>query len=297
MPSNHEIKSEVVEVHPDNETLVKEYLNFIQWVFPGAKFLEWWEKGFWTDDYKPFSILDSGKIISNVSAYRMDVIIENQSYKAVQIGAVGTLPDYRKQGLSRVLMEYVLSKYENDVDLFLLFANESVLEFYPRFGFRKIREKIFLLDKDMPQINFSARKLNLQISRDYKLLLDLINQRNDITRKFGAKNYGSITMWHIFNNYKNNLFYLEEEDAVIIKTEKRNEMYIREIIFRKPFDVLPALSKTIESEQIEKIHYYFPPDKIRFPYNRASDHKSHLFVKSNLDFNEDLLKFPETAQT
>jgi len=288
---------EIIEILPENKTLVNEYLNFIQWVFPGAKFLEWWEKGFWTNDYKPLTILESGKIISNVTAALMDVIIEGQSYKAVQIGAVGTIPEYRNQGLSRILMEYVLQEYEDKIDLFLLFANESVLEFYPKFGFRKLKEKIFLLDSPIPEVKFSARKLNLQVSKDYRILLDLINQRNDITRIFGAENYGSITMWHVFNNLKNNLYYLEEEDAIIIKTEKRNEMFIREIIFREPFEVLPALSKIIESDRIEKIYYYFPPDQIRFPYNKETVYKSHLFVKSKMDFDNDMLKFPETAQT
>ncbi len=297
MPFNPELKPEIFEVRPDDKTSVNEYLNFIQWVFPGAKFLEWWEKGFWKDQYKPFAILGSGKILSNVTVCLMDVIIHGQSYKAVQIGAVGTIPEYRNQGLSRILMEYVLNKYEDKVDLFFLFANESVLEFYTKFGFRKIKEKIFTLDSQIPDVKYSSRKLNLQNSRDYKLVQDLINQRNDITRIFGAENYGCITMWHIFNNYKNNLYYLEEEDAIILKTEKRNEMYIREIIFHEPFEVLPALSKIIESDRIEKIFYYFPPDQIRFPYNKESYHNSHLFIKSNLEFDGDLLKFPETAQT
>ncbi len=290
-------KSAIIEILPEDKTLVNEYLNFIQWVFPGAKFLEWWEKGFWKNDYKPFSILESGKIISNVTAALMDVIVNGQSYKAVQIGAVGTIPEYRNQGLSRILMEYVLKEYEDKIDLFLLFANESVMEYYPKFGFRKLKEKIFLLDSHIPEAKFSARKLNLQIPKDYRILLDLINQRNDITRIFGAENYGSITMWHIFNSYKNNLFYLREEDTIIIKTEKRNEMFIREIIFREPFEVLPALSKIIESDRIEKIHYYFPPDQIRFTYNKETIHKSHLFIKSKMEFDNDTLKFPETAQT
>ncbi len=291
------MKPEIVEIRPENKTLVNEYLNFIQWVFPGAKFLEWWEKGFWTENYNPFSILDSGKIISNVTACLMDVIIDDQNYKAVQIGAVGTISEYRNRGLSRILMEYVLKKYEDKVDLFFLFANESVLEYYPKFGFNKLKEKIFTLDTHISARNYSAKKLNLQISKDYQMLLDLINRRKNITSIFGAENYGFITMWHVFNSYKNNLFYLEEEDAVILKTEKRNEMYIREIIFCEPFEVLPALSKIIESDGIEKIYYYFPPDQIRFPYDKEIDHNSHLFVKSNLEFDRDLLKFPETAQT
>ena len=290
---NHEI----VEINVADRELVYEYLNFIFQIFPGAKFLEWWERGFWGDQYKPFSILQSNKIISNVSASLMDVIISGEKYKAVQIGAVGTIPAYRNQGLSRILMDHVLKKYESEVDLFFLFANEHVLGFYPKFGFKPIPEKIFLFESDIPKGEFSSRKLNLSNFDDYNLLQVLIKERQHITEVFGAENHSAITMWHIFNSYKNSLYYLSGEDSVIIKKEKKNEMHIRDIIYRKPFDVLPALSKIIESETISRIYYYFPPDKLSYPYDIAVDYKSHLFIKSKIELSSDLIKFPETAKT
>ncbi len=291
------MKPEIVEINPGNKTQIYEYLNFIFNVFPGAKFLEWWERGFWGDNYRPFSILESGKIISNVTAALMDVIINGKKFKAVQIGAVGTVPEFRNQGLSRMLVEYVLKQYELETDMFFLFANENVREFYPKFGFRPITEKRFLLNSDVPLRNYSARKLNLQNFDDYRLLQDLINQRKNITEIFGAEDYGSITMWHIFNNYKDSLYYLSEEDALIIKKEKKNEMHIRDIIYRKPFDIVPALSKVIESETIERIYYYFTPDIITYPFNETVDYNSYLFVKSNIEISSAMLKFPETAKT
>ena len=291
------MNQEIIEIDPGNHKLVHEYLNFIFMIFPGAKFLEWWERGFWREFYRPYSIMEAGKIISNVTATMMDVIISGKKYKAVQLGAVGTIPEYRKLGLSRILMDYVLKKYESEVDLFFLFANEYVLEFYPKFGFKPIPEKIFQLESDIPKGKFSARKLNLSNFDDYNLLQVLIKERQHLTEVFGAENYGAITMWHIFNSYKNSLYYLSDEDALIIKKEKKNEMHIREIIYRKPFDILPALSKIIESETISRIYYYFPPDKLSYPYDTAVGYKSHLFIKSKIELSGDLIKFPETAKT
>ncbi len=295
--TNPQMKPEIVEINAGNRELVYEFLNFIFQIFPGAKFLEWWERGFWGDYYKPFSILRQNKIISNVSASLMDVIIRGEKYKAVQIGAVGTIPEYRNQGLSRILMDYVLNKYESEADLFFLFANQNVLEFYPKFGFKPIPEKIFQLNSDIPAGKFSARKLNLSNFDDYNLLQTLIKERQHITESFGAENYRAITMWHIFNSYKDSLYYLSSEDAIIIKKEKKNEMHIRDVIYRKPFDILPALSKIIESETMNRIIYYFPPDQISYPYDTAVDYNSYLFIKSKIELSGDQLKFPETAKT
>lgn len=288
---------EIVEINSGNKKQVHEYLNFIFQVFPGAKFLEWWERGFWGSSYIPFSIFESGKIISNVTAALMEVIISGEKYKAVQLGAVGTLPEYRNKGLSRILMEYVLQKYGSEAKLFFLFANENVLKFYPRFGFKPVSEKLFLLDSNIPLSNYSARRLDLKNFKDYRFLLDRINERDKLTEVFGAENYGSITMWHIFNSYKNNLFYLEEEDAIFIKTEKKNEMHIRDVIYRKPGKIFKNLSKIIESDSIERIYYYFPPDRQAYPFNKTVEHQSHLFISNNIELKSDMLKFPETGKT
>ncbi len=291
------MNQKIIEIDAGQSKLVHAYLNFIFQIFPGAKFLEWWERGFWDDSYRPFSIMESDKIISNITACLMDVLVCGEKYKAVQIGAVGTVPEYRKLGLSRALMDYVLKKFESEVDLFFLFSNENVLDFYPKFGFKPIPEKVFQLESGIPAGIFSARKLNLRNFNDYNLLQVLIKERQSISEIFGAENYGAITMWHIFNSYKDSLYYLSDQDALIIKKEKKNEMHIRDIIFRKPFEVLPALSKIIESETIDRIYYYFPPDRISYPYDKTVGHKSNLFVKSGIELSSEHLKFPETAKT
>ena len=193
------LNNKMIENYRDNEILRNEFHNFISIVFPGISFREWESKGFWTKQYIPLSILQSSKIISNVSASFMDILINGKKCKAIQIGAVGTLPEYRNQGLSRELMNYVINKNRDKINFFFLFANETVLEFYPKFGFRSVQEYIFLKEMDIPKPKYSARKLNIEDDSDYTLLQDLINHRQILTKIFGAENYGSITMWHVLN--------------------------------------------------------------------------------------------------
>ena len=121
------LQNKIIDNYRNNDELRNKYYRFISEVFPGLSFEDWYAKGFWTDNYIPFSIIKSGKIISNVSASIMDTILGGKQYRAVQLGAVGTLPEYRNQGLSRNLIDHVISKYKNSVDFFFLFANETVM--------------------------------------------------------------------------------------------------------------------------------------------------------------------------
>ena len=48
-----------------------------------------------------------------------------------------TRPGHRGRGLARRLMEEVLRDWSGRCDGMFLFANGTVLDFYPRFGFRR----------------------------------------------------------------------------------------------------------------------------------------------------------------
>ena len=104
--------NKIINNYKNDDELRDKYYRYISEVFPGLSFEDWYDKGFWTDTYIPFSIIKSGKIISNVSVSMMDILIEDRQYQAIQLGAVGTIPEYRNQGLSRVLIDHVISMYK-----------------------------------------------------------------------------------------------------------------------------------------------------------------------------------------
>jgi len=287
----------IIENYRDNKLLRNEYFNFISKIFPSADFKEWYSKGFWTDKFNPISIIKDGKIISNVSVTQMNIILEGKKLRGLQIGAVGTLPEYRNQGLSRYLMEYVIGKYLNETDVFLLFANETVLDFYPKFGFNRFEEKVFISESNIPKTKFVARKLNIRNESDHLLLQDLINNRMEMTKIFGANDYGHITMWHVLNIHRDNLYYLNDEDAILIMKEENRQLHIYEIICKDYFDLDSTLPKIIESSETDSIKFYFPPDQLNYKYDKTITEDNGLFILGNFELKDKLLKFPETAVT
>ena len=50
----------------DDKVLRNKFFEFMGTVFPSADFREWFDMGFWSDEFIQFSLLENGKIISNV---------------------------------------------------------------------------------------------------------------------------------------------------------------------------------------------------------------------------------------
>ena len=129
---------EIVKHYRDNPVLRSSFNRLAEAIF-GLNFENWYQNGFWGDNYAPYSVLEDGEIVANVSVNRTDMWIEGSRKKLYQLGTVMTAEGYRNRGYIRAIMAEV-DKDLADADGVYLFANDSVLDFYPKFGFRKGRE-------------------------------------------------------------------------------------------------------------------------------------------------------------
>lgn len=281
----------------DNDQLRNGYFDFIQTVFGGLDFKGWYEKGFWNDRYNPFCLTVDGHIVSNASAAEMTVLIEGKKKRAVQIGAVATLDEYRNQGYARVIMDYVLKRYAPLTDLFFLFANESVIDFYPRFGFERANDVIFKATADIPEPDCSTRQLDLENPGDFKLVRSMVANRLNLTERFGASGYDYITFWHLLNLFPRCLYYLPEKQLIAVMSMSGNELNLWDLIFAEPIEI-PSILPNIMTEKPHTINYFFSPDIVKFNYDSVfSDDDAVLFVRADFNLPEKEFKFPLTAQT
>lgn len=105
----------------------------------GLNFEGWYQNGFWGDNYEPYSVVADGEVVANVSVNRTDLVVDGARRRIYQLGTVMTEESRRRRGLIRTIMEEV-EKDLMDADGVYLFANDSVVEFYPKFGFRPGKE-------------------------------------------------------------------------------------------------------------------------------------------------------------
>ncbi|MGL5348183.1 MAG: GNAT family N-acetyltransferase, partial [Peptostreptococcaceae bacterium] len=106
-----EKKYKYVSRYRNNEELRQSFNELAKKTF-GIDFEQWYKDGYWSDRYMPYSLLDKEKVVANVSISIVDILIDGNKKKYMQIGTVMVDEDYRGIGLSKVLMEKVLSEWE-----------------------------------------------------------------------------------------------------------------------------------------------------------------------------------------
>jgi GNAT superfamily N-acetyltransferase len=263
----------------------------------GIDFEKWYQKGFWDDRYICYSYLDGNKVVANVSINKMDVILEGERKRALQIGTVMTHPEYRKRGLSADLMNIVLDEYEKKYDFIYLFANETVLDFYPKFGFKPFKESQFSIDVTIGKSSLgNVRKLDISNTNDLKMIINLASARIPISTVLGVENVQGIFAWHCLNVFYDDLYYLEDEDVIVICKREKEKLHVYDVISKNEVHFQHILNK-IASEEIKKVIFYFTPD---FPditpsssYFKPDD---VLFIRpSSLEITKSF-KCPITAQ-
>jgi len=156
---------QIIKDYRHDPALREAFYRHTQRVFP-----RWQEHGHWSEDYMPHSILEGEQMIANASVTRMKLWLEGNPIRGLQIGTVGTLPEFRNRGLARLLMEHVMDTYAAQAELIFLFTNETVLDFYPKFGFRPVREVVFVATENLPVPQYQARKLDISREQDMALV-------------------------------------------------------------------------------------------------------------------------------
>ncbi|MCO6473496.1 MAG: GNAT family N-acetyltransferase [Melioribacteraceae bacterium] len=276
-----------------NELHIESFHQFIAKIFPGVSFRKWHSNGFWNKNYTAFSFIEKDQIISNICCMWMKLFHNEKIINGVQIGAVGTLPEYRNKGLSRELLKYVKYFYKDNTDLFFLYANERVYDFYKKYDFKLVYEKIFIADANKLSSSAGYRKLNIENKNDYKFLIDSLKTSRPVTKIFGAYDYWYLTMWHVFNNYKNDLYYFDELKTVSLQKLVEDTLHIHEVFSSSPITLADIAIKN----STDKVKVYFPPDQVKYEVRKIDKEDTGLFVLGNIDLENLEFRFPPTAYT
>lgn len=263
----------------------------------GIDFEKWYQKGLWNDRYICYSYVDGNEVVANVSISKMDIILQGRKEKSLQIGTVMTHPEYRKRGLCAKLINTILDEHEKNHDFIFLFANKNVLDFYPRFGFKELKETQYSMDINVSKDKSAkVRKLDMDNMEDLNKLVKLALKRIPISNVLGVENGEYILLWYCVNIFYDNIYYLEDEDTVIIYETENEQLHLYDIISKEAVDFNNIIKK-ITTEGIKKVVFHFTPDILdlggQYTFSETND---AFFVKpSSVDINT-RFKYPITAQ-
>lgn len=286
-----------VQIREDEE--IRESFNELTVRTYGFDFEKWYQGGWWKSAYQPHVLMKGDKVVANVSVNPMICVVGGQEKRAVQLGTVMTDEACRNKGLSRYLMERVLEEWKDRCDLIYLFANDSVLDFYPKFGFAKAQEYAFAMDlKPGNQAEKKAVRLNIEKEKDRKKLLNMAAEaktsyRLDIWREPGLLMFYGAGIGTIHDD----IYYIEEMEAVVIAKQQGTTCRILDVFSKREISLTEAAC-AVAAPGTDRLEFGFAPGQAEdgkieaVPYENEDD---TLFVMGEASqlFEQEKLKFPE----
>ena len=277
------------------------FFQFVASVFgsPGSDLWQLWrDRGGWTKDYEVFALTDAEQIISTIGRTHMRLCVHGGMQNAYQLGAVGTLPSHRRQGLARRLIDRIIKDLETPEQPILLFANNSVMDFYPRFGFRRVSQQQSTANVSIIKpFGLSARPFDPASGNDRSRLADLCAHAKPVGGPLSAQNYYPIALWHLSCRPITS-FWVPQHDALIAATAQNGKLVIHDVIAPHRFDLQPLIPQLV-SQPITKLEFCFNPEGWwpEAEYSEFDDADSPLFIRGPIAERLGRVQCPELAHT
>jgi predicted N-acetyltransferase YhbS len=274
------------------------FFSFIASIFKaGCTFSAWGARGGWVDGYDVFAVVVDDQIVSTVGRQSMRYVINGEACDGYQIGAVATHAGHRNRGLARLLMDKVLGELVAPDQPVILFANSNVLDFYPRFGFRRLAQTAFIGHVDMPPAGTLAPSLDLGRPADRLWLAEHCARANATGRGFAARDYYATLLFHL-TRHPRAVFRLDLFGAVMIVQQDGDRLLIEDLLATRPFRLSEALPY-ICAHTVRTLEFGFHPE-VWWPdaeRHALSDDGSPLFARGAAAEVEEPIRFPDLAQT
>lgn len=264
--------------------------DLIQEVF-GFTFVKWDALGLWDDRYESYSIIEDGKMLSNIFVYKVELLIGGKVFRAYQLGGVATRKDCRGQGLSRQIMEHILERYP-ETPLFL-FANRNVLDFYPRFGFKRVTESLPYVCMSIDNSQAQVCKLAL----DSDIYASILYNRKIFSGMLDCTNTQSVQIFNVMMSYPDSIYHIPERGCIVIAKQDGDKLFIADIIAIKQIQ-FDALAPFLPFSGISRVEFGFCPDwlDVKCEWERITDDNDAMFIRGEWPLPRQF-KVPATSIT
>ncbi|WMJ90322.1 GNAT family N-acetyltransferase [Anaerocolumna sp. MB42-C2] len=277
--------------YQEDDVLRKSFNELAEKTF-GLNFENWYRDGYWTSRYVPYSVISDNKVISNISVNRMDFEYNNEIRHYIQLGTVMTEKEYRKQGYSRRIMEVILKEYAQ-YDGIYLYANDNVLEFYPRFGFIAAKEYQYYTTVKLTGER-KVEQVPMKTKKDWEYFLEEKRKRNSLG--LAAMKNDGLLMFYLTQFMQDNVFYIAKLDAYVIAEVKEDTLGLFDIFAKGQISVRDVWEEF--GKEIKKVIFSFTPQDttglIRFEVPVENNTFFILGNKLKTDMRE-INSFPELS--
>lgn len=255
----------------------------------GIDFEPWYQAGFWGKRYDPYSVLDSGRIVANVTVNHMEMMVQGQKRSWIQLGTVMTDPAYRGQGLIRVLMDRIEEEYAG-VDGMFLFANDSVLDFYPKFGFRKASEIVYE-KKLSPVRGWGMERIFVRGPEEITRLCRAMEE-SVFSGGCDMLDNPGLMLFYVLNGLSDCVYYNRAQDAWAIAGWQGQDLELMAVFSRNRVSLEDVIGGFYGAEKVTL--GFVPEDRSGWQKKILHEQDSTFFIKGKAmaDFEERELRIP-----
>lgn len=256
-------------------------------------FEDWYQNGYWTDRYNPYSIVIDGKVAANVSVNQTVFAVNGKRKHFVQLGTVMTEESYRHRGLIREIVEEIDRDYGKNADGIYLFANNDVLSFYPKFGFQAARQYEYVRRGD-GFIESIFEQVSMNKKQDWDMLESKIRTCCPQS-SFEMLDNSQLNMFYVSKYMQENVFYSRELDTYVIAEANHDTLTVDMVISDRKQD-LTRIADGFGRAFRQVILGFTPEDTRGFEVREMDQDDRTLHVKGDFsDVEEGKLMFPLLA--
>lgn len=282
-----------------NKDTMRHALNKLTGITFGFDFENWVTGGYYEGDYIPYSWMEDGKIISNVSVNRMSFLQNGTQRNYIQLGTVMTDGAYRKQGLAKQLITHVIKEYENQCDGIYLFGNLTAVDFYRKCGFTEGMEYCYYVKPEfcnppiLGEVFQPAKAADGRMKQKYMDMVrcSAVSSSMEQINKFGLQMFYTADM--------DNVYYAGDIDCFIVAEMEEDTLLLQSIICADRVALSDVLQRV--KGEYRECRLGFTPEREAAAmcdvksYNGGDDYRLFYMGKALESIKKEKIYFPELS--
>jgi hypothetical protein len=189
-------------------------------------------------------------------------------------------------------MENVLAEWNKKCDFIYLYANHTVLELYPKFGFSKTKEYACFKPVQKRTEDRPVEKLDMDDQKNRDLLHEYAKNSKAFA-KLSMQENADLVMFYCTECLKENIYYIHSLNSMVVATFQGRQLHVWDVFSKVDVELDEVISSLVKTETNEVLLGFTPKDCSDYQVKEISgDDVLFIQIGNTQLFDENKLMFP-----